>query len=292
MAVPQEPQAYNATTQSTLLRDHPGWLLSPDGQVRRAFYCRGAVWAVICEPRCTRIEPTFEALRLAEDVDVRPVVDCADPARLVVPAYIAEPLRARGPVHRVRNPDLWDALVTAVLRQSNRSVNASRMYQTLCIAYGGTVMTAAGPALLLPRPEVLLTFPDAAFVDLKITSKRRALRAVAEAYCKHGDDWEQLPSKDLLTELQSTPHVAEWTASVAVADITNDFSLCPFADYAISTWGDDFAVATRRRRDETEFARLWRELQGEQLSMFTMLTMAWGLYHGDKGELWRSRWWR
>jgi hypothetical protein len=58
------------------------------------------------------------------------------------------------------------------------------MYHALCIAYGETVMTTAGPALLLPRPEVLLAFPDAAFVDLKITSKRRPLRAVAEAYCK------------------------------------------------------------------------------------------------------------
>jgi DNA-3-methyladenine glycosylase II len=73
---------------------------------------------------------------------------------------------------------------------------------------------------------------------------------------------------------------------VTVADITNDFSLCPSADYAISTWGDDFAVATRRPRDETEFARLWWELPSEQLSMFTMLTMAWGLYHGDKGDPW------
>ena len=56
--------------------------------------------------------------------------------------------------------------------------------------------------------------------------------------------------------------------------------------------GTEFAVAAKQPRDETTFARLWRTLKGEQLSLLTLLTMAWGMYHGEPGELWHSQWWR
>jgi DNA-3-methyladenine glycosylase II len=166
------------------------------------------------------------------------------------------------------------------------------MYRTLCEAHGETVPTPDGPALLPPRPEVVLGLTDGMFTSIGMPHKRRPLRAAAEAYLKHNADWKDLSPHILLTELQTVPYVGEWTARVVVSDITNDFSIYPFAQYAIRTWGDEFAAASKRPRDDTEFARLWRTLNGEQLSVLTLLTMAWGLYHGEPTKLWHSRWWK
>jgi DNA-3-methyladenine glycosylase II len=289
----KQPPAQGTTT-STLLRDHPGWLSTADGRAWRAFRSGDSIWTASCHTRSADLEPTVEAFRVDEDSDVRLRVDRADPTRLrlTVPDYMLRPLLARGPVHRVRNPDLWDALVAAVIRQHDRETNANRMYRTLCETYGETVTTIDGPALLLPRPERVLGLTDGVFSGVGIRHKRSVLRAVAKAYLTHNADWAGLWPYELLTELQKVPYIGEWTASLVVSDITNDFSFYPFAQHAIRIWGDEFAVAFRQPREDTEFARLWRTLRGEQLSVLTQLTMAWGMYHGDSTELWHSRWWR
>src|SRR5262245_43752161 len=105
---------------STLLRDHPGWMTSAEGRVRRGLRSGDAVWTVVCEAVSVGFEPTIEIHRRDETVDMRLAIDRADPARLIVPDYVSRPLVARGAVHRVRNPDLWDAWVVAALRQHNR----------------------------------------------------------------------------------------------------------------------------------------------------------------------------
>jgi len=93
---------------STMVLDHPGWLKSPSGRVRRAFREGEAVWTAICEPVSEGFEPVVEIIRSAGVLGLRLDVDGFDPADLEVPSVFAQPLRARGRVHRVRNPDLWD----------------------------------------------------------------------------------------------------------------------------------------------------------------------------------------
>ena len=241
-----------------------------------------------CEPTSTEFQPTTTVHLADTPTDIRMIIDRADPTRLQIPDHLAQPLLARGAVHRIRNPDLWDAWIVATLRQNTRTTTANQKYQALCETHGHTLPTPDGPTRLPPPPEVLLGLTDNMFTSLGMRHRRRPLQAAAQAYLKHHEAWHDLSPRALLTELQTTPYVGEWTARVIVADLTNDFSIYPYTEHAIRTWGDEFAAATHLPRGETPFAHTWRTLHGEQRSTLTLLTMAWGQHHGDPNKLWRS----
>ena len=276
----------NGTSSSTLLLDHPGWLRSAEGRVRRAFRLGEVACTVTCEPVSERFAPTVALVRPTDVVALRLDADGVDPTRLDVPAEFAAPLRARGRVHRVCNPDLWDALVTAVLHQRTDHARQRSTYQWLCETYGSRVPTEDGSALLLPTPSQMATLPSIAMVRLSMGPRRCSFPTVAATYLEHGTRWALLPPAQLVTELKTIPGVGPWTAGLAVADFTNDYSFLPFADFAISQWAANFLTTSTQPLEETEFARMWRRAHGQQLSMLTLLTLAWGVHHADGRPLW------
>ncbi|UVS80609.1 DNA-3-methyladenine glycosylase [Actinokineospora sp. UTMC 2448] len=205
----------------------------------------------------------------------------ADPGRLVGEPALLDPLRTNGTVMRLANPDLWDALATGIVRQVIRAGQARLLYREFCRAHGDSVETPAGPAWLFPSPDTVLALPDAEFTRLGMSFKRAPLRAAADAYLARHRDWAALTASDLVAAVQDVPRIGPWTAGAAVADATNDFSLYPFADLAVRTWARRLAPAYQWPQSEPEFAAVWRGLAGEQLSDWTLLTLAWGVRHAQ-----------
>jgi len=202
-----------------------------------------------------------------------------DPAMLVGSEPAVAGLRRLGVVARWRNPDLWDALATAVLRQVIRAGQARALYQRLCRAHGDRVNTRFGEAWLFPTSETVAALPDAEFARLGLTFKRQALRAAAHACLEFDAKWSPLPPAGLISELRSIPRVGPWTSGAAVADFTNDFSRYPFADLAVRTWAHRLAPRQAWPESEPEFAHYWAEMAGDQLGAWTLLTLAWGNRH-------------
>ncbi|XVS65500.1 hypothetical protein ACQPYE_05405 [Actinosynnema sp. CA-299493] len=77
------------------------------------------------------------------------------------------------------------------------------------------------------------------------------------------------------------PRIGPWTAGATVADITNDYSLYPYADLAVRTWADHLSTGRTWPEAEPEFARLRARLAGKDLSAWTLLTPAWGVRHAN-----------
>jgi DNA-3-methyladenine glycosylase II len=258
-----------------VMLDHPSWLVSDDGAAYRAVRSGSSTWAVV----------------VAGNSDVRigqatgsgdaPVLDVLDPASLTGPKQVLGPLRDAGPVGRLRNPDLWDALATSIVRQVIRAGQARKLYRAFCRAHGEQVTTSAGDTWLFPTPEAVLALPEEEFARLGMAFKRRPLRNAAEAYREFGGKWSELDAQLLLTEVQSVPRIGPWTAGATVADVTNNYALYPFADLAVRTWAKRLAPGRTWPDTEPEFARVWQRLAGDQLSEWTLLTLAWGVRHAN-----------
>ncbi|MFJ6675925.1 hypothetical protein ACIQMJ_32905 [Actinosynnema sp. NPDC091369] len=104
------------------------------------------------------------------------MLDVVDPDGLTGTDEVVDVLRAAGTVGRRHNPDLWDALVTSIIRQVIRAGQARKLYRTFCEAHGEEVLTPHGPAWLFPTPEAALALPDDEFTDLEMAFKRRPLK--------------------------------------------------------------------------------------------------------------------
>lgn len=263
-----------------MMLDHPGWVTGVDGRARRAFRSAGSIGSVVCTPHATDGTHAVDLVFVGEAGE-RPAVDVIDPNDLTTSAAIREPLRLDGPVGRLRNPDLWEALATSTIRQVIRADQARKLYRAFCEAYGDQVDTPAGPARLFPTSETVLALSDAEFADLGLRFFTKKLRAGAEAYQKSGQDWASLPAAELVGAVQATRGIGPWTAGATVADVTNDYSLYPFADLAVRTWARRLAPSWAWPDNEREFGRAWQALAGEQLSALTLLTLAWGVRHAS-----------
>jgi DNA-3-methyladenine glycosylase II len=143
------------------------------------------------------------------------------------------------------------------------------------------VVTTAGTGRLFPSPDTVLALPDDEFARLGMAFKRRPLRAAAEAYLEFSPKWTELDPHRLLAEIQTVPRIGPWTAGATVADATNDYTLYPFADLAVRTWAKHLASERNWPDTEPEFARVWQGLAAEQLSEWTLLTLAWGVRHAS-----------
>lgn len=261
----------------TVMIDHPSWLLTDKDTAYRAVRCGASVWALTCTPVGSRHETT-EA-HLVAGVAGTPVIDLFDPNTLTGEQAVIAPLQAAGTVARWRNPDLWDALGTSIVRQVIRAGQARKLYRAFCAAHGESVTTPVGGTWLFPTPETVLALPDTEFTRLGLAFKRRPLRAAAAAYLEFGRKWAELGSVALTQEVQRVPRIGPWTAGATVADLSNDYSLYPFADLAVRTWVKLLSPGRTWPENEPEFARLWAQLAGDQLSTWTLLTLAWGTRH-------------
>jgi DNA-3-methyladenine glycosylase II len=211
----------------------------------------------------------------------KPVLDVLDPTKLAGPDKVVQPLREAGSVGRLRNPDLWDASATSIVRQVIRAGQARKLYRAFSQAHGEHVTTSAGDTWLFPTPQAVLSLPEEEFARLGMAFKRRPLRNAAEAYLEFGTKWSELSPTELLNEVQSVPRIGPWTAGATVADVTNDYALYPFADLAVRTWAKRLAPERTWPDTEPEFARVWQRLAGDQLSEWTLLTLAWGVRHAN-----------
>ncbi|MBL7499784.1 hypothetical protein I6A84_20730 [Frankia sp. CNm7] len=184
----------------------------------------------------------------------------------------------------MRNPSLWEALGTAILRQVIRAGQSKKLYRALCATHGQQVTLPDGNSYaLFPTAEAILELDDEQFSELGLAFKRPALRSAATAYVTHGESWTRLSRPALVDELQSVRRVGPWTAGAAVADYTNHWDLYPYADLAVRTWAGRAAPSHVWFHNERAFGTQWRHLAGEHLSVLTLLTLAWGSQHGDIG---------
>lgn len=258
-----------------VMLDHPSWLPNPDGTACRTVRTGSAVWAVVVTP--TGDGTVIPALSLVRGTGPPPAFDLIDPTVLSGPRELAAPLLKAGVVARLANPDLWDALATAIVRQVIRAGQARTLYRAFCREHGDEVRTSAGSTWLFPSPETVLALPDAEFTRLRMAFKRRPLQAAARTYLDRATAWAGLDHTRLVSTVQAVPRIGPWTAGAAVADATNDYSLYPFADLSLRTWARRLAPGLDWPDSEPEFAATWRKLAGEQLSQWTLLTLAWGV---------------
>ncbi|MFT7841127.1 hypothetical protein Q5530_33745 [Saccharothrix sp. BKS2] len=263
---------------SSVMTDHPSWL-SAGETAYRVVRSGSSTWVLTCTPAETGGNRT-EA-HPVQGEEGAPMLDVVDPEGLTGTDEVVDVLRAAGTVGRWRNPDLWDALATSIVRQVIRAGQARKLYRVFCQAYGEEIRTPHGPAWLFPTPEAVLALPDDEFTALGMAFKRRPLKAAAEAVLEFGAKWAELDPAVLRDEVQSVPRIGPWTAGATVADLTNDYALYPYADLAVRTWADRLPTGRTWPDTEPEFARLWARLAGKDLSAWTLLTLAWGVRHAN-----------
>jgi DNA-3-methyladenine glycosylase II len=264
----------------SVMVDHPSWLSTEAGISFRAVRRGDAVWALSCIPAGSD-HHRITAHRVSGAGEA-PVVDVIDPAAVADSTVMHARLREAGTVARWRNPDLWDAMATSIVRQVIRAGQARKLYRTFCQEHGELVSTPLGETYLFPTPETVLGLSDGEFERLGMAFKRRPLRAAAEAYLEFGRQWAELEPPALVDEVQRVPRIGPWTAGATVADLTNDYALYPFADLAVRTWAKLLAPERTWPDTEAEFARVWARLAGDRLSDWTLLTLAWGTRHASK----------
>lgn len=258
-----------------MMLDHPGWLRGTDGRARRVLRSSNAVWSVICSP-APEGGHTVDMVCLTGNADRAPIVDTVDPENLTGDPAVCAPLRAEGPVARVRTTDVWEALGTAITRQVIKAATARDNYRRFCETHGQRYDTPAGPAWLFPAPEVVLNLPDEALDALRMKFFRDGLRAAA---LTAAGDWADMTGQQLVDAVQRVRRIGPWTAGATAADVTNDYSLYPFADLAVRTWAGKLAPSVDWPTPEPEFGRMWQAMAGAQLSEWTLLTLAWGVRH-------------
>lgn len=262
----------------SVMTDHPSWLSIRDGSgAYRAVRYGDAVWTLTATVGSDGRWQT--RTHWVSGRGPAPTADTVDPATLRGPRDMVTRLRGDGTVARWRNPDLWDALATSIVRQVIRASHARRLYRAFSQAHGEQVDTPHGPTWLFPAPQAVLATPDAEFRRLGLAFKTGPLRAAAEAFLREGPSWAQLEPSALVTAVQDVPRIGPWTAGATVADATNDFTLYPFADLAVRTWAKRLAPGRRWPDTEPEFTLEWTRLARQQLSDWTLLTLAWGVRH-------------
>jgi DNA-3-methyladenine glycosylase II len=260
------------------MTEYPAWLPTDIG-ARRVFALSGRL--VLAEVAGDKL--TLTALEGGEAEPAADVFGMPDGAAAEVP-QLAKELAGLGTVGRFRNPSLWEALATAILRQVIRAAQSKKLYRELCAVYGQQVALPDGGTYgLFPSPERILEVDDEQFAEIGLAFKRAPLRAAATAYLEHGGNWNRLSLPALVDELQGVQRIGPWTAGAAVADYTNTWDLYPYADLAVRTWAGRAAPSHHWFHNERAFDAQWRHLAGEHLSTLTLLTLAWGSQHGDIG---------
>ncbi|WP_239382434.1 MULTISPECIES: hypothetical protein [unclassified Frankia] len=265
-------------TADRWMTEYPAWLPTEKGARRVLAVPDGLVLAQVENDRLTLTGLSGQAAEPGADVFSLP-----DGAADEVPA-LAKELTGLGLVGRLRNPSLWEALATGILRQVIRAGQSKKLFRALCAVHGERVALPDGDFYsLFPTAETVLSLTDVQFTEIGLAFKRPALQAAAAAYVEHGTTWSRLSWPALVDELQSVRRIGPWTAGAAMADYTNDWGLYPYADLAVRTWAGRATPSHHWFHNERAFGAQWRHLAGEHLSTLTLLTLAWGSRHGDIG---------
>lgn len=256
-----------------IMTDHPGWLCIEDGAAYRAV-AADATAALITTTRTAAgdivVDPGDSGIR----------IDWVDPAALAGPDDLVAPLKDAGIVGRVANPSLWDALTAAIMRQVIQAGHARTRYVRFCRTYGEPVTRNGMTAWMFPEPHRILALTDDQFQDVGAAFPRDVLRDTARCFLTNGDRWARLPVLDLVTALQTIPRVGAWTSRTAVADYTNEFALYDYSDIAVQPSARRLNPGREWPQEAPAFKAAWEELAGNQLSAWTLLTLAWGISNG------------
>ncbi|MFI9509064.1 hypothetical protein [Nocardia sp. NPDC052566] len=260
-----------------LLLDHPAWFTTSDGRAHRVVGDTTGGMSLI----------TGHQLPSGLFICQQPIGDRAapaidsyfDPGELVGPLALAAPLRALGPVTRMANPLLWDALGTAVLANFIARKNWAGLHRRLCRVVGRCVQTTVGSVWVFPTPQALLGIGDDRVADVALRVKTPALQLIAEAYLAHGAQWNTVMATggnaDTLVEAITVqvPQLDRATIARAVADHSNDFSVYP-TDHLLRAAMCQLSTRRTWPVDDTEFRAEWHAVTGDQRSLWTVLTLA------------------
>ncbi|SCG43411.1 hypothetical protein [Micromonospora halophytica] len=258
-----------------LMTDHPAWRSDGLRQSRVLSFTTGTVGLITVQGTkvstvCVRGEQPLPHL----DVFSAP----GTPHRQAT--AIHAPLAAIGTVARLRNPGLWEALATAIIRQVIRAGQARKLYRDFCRRFGEVIAPSDETDFhTFPSAERVLTLSDDDFTECGMAFKRRPLRNAATAFLAHGGSWLELSPSVLVKELQNVSGIGPWSAGAAVADWSNDWTLYPYADLAVRTWARHASPHQPWPADEPAFAREWRRMTGDHLATYTLLTLAYGNQH-------------
>ncbi len=255
-----------------LMTDHPGWQSDGLSHSRALTSGRDSVWVV-------EIRGREMSTVIVHGDQPLPGLEVFSPPAPAHPqaVLIHAPLMALGSVARLRNPSLWEALATAIIRQVIRAAQARRLYRDFCRRFGDRIARCDKTDLhAFPSAERVLTLSDGDFTESGMAFKRRALRHAARAFLTHGPAWLELSPSVLVKELQTVPGIGPWSAGAAVADWSNDWSLYPYGDLAVRTWARHANPDHPWPADEPAFAREWRRVTREHLATYTLLTLALG----------------
>ncbi|MBO4164085.1 hypothetical protein JQN83_25160 [Micromonospora sp. MMS20-R2-23] len=182
-----------------------------------------------------------------------------------------------GSVARLRNPDLWEAVATAIIRQVIRAGQARKLHREFCRRFGDVIALSGETDLhTFPSAQRVITLSDDDFTISGMSFKRKPLRHAATAFLTHGRSWMDLSPSVLAKELQTVSGIGPWSAGAAVADWSNDWALYPYADLAVRTWARHANPHHHWANDEPTFGRQWRRVTGDNLATYTLLTLAYG----------------
>ncbi|WP_405160782.1 hypothetical protein OG203_30985 [Nocardia sp. NBC_01499] len=263
----------------TVMLDHPGWFHAPDGRTHRLVTDDSHKLSLVTAEHLA--QGLFIDCSPLGPVGARTEVGYFDPGTLAGPLTLTAPLRALGPVSRLANLWLWDALGTAILGQLATPKQVRHLYTRLCHAYGRLVRTHVGDVWLFPRPEVLVGLGLEDLIDLQLRAKQPTLQLAAIAYLRHGEGWSRLLSSNSkptdLTEAIAAvlPQLDRTTIRRAVADHSNDFTIYP-VDSLLRSSVCRLSARHSWPVDDAEFHTEWQAVTGDQQSTWTVLTLTTG----------------
>ncbi|MEY2245962.1 hypothetical protein AB8A21_24050 [Streptomyces sp. BF23-18] len=259
-----------------LTTDHPAWHEAEDGARARVVRAGAGVWAITLDRGGLHMECVHG------EEDEKPMLTITDPAHLpdAAPAALRKGLNDLGATQRLKNPWLWDAITTAILRQVVRAEQARKLYRKWCARYGTTVKGPHGELAVAPTPEQILELTDDQFADIGAKFHRGALQAAATNYQRHALHWHRLDADALAAALVSVPRIGPWTAAAAACDYTGNFSIYPHDDLAVRTWAARIAPAYPwPDKKDKGFGPLWTGWAGTDrtaLHTLTLSTLTWG----------------
>ncbi|MBD0709189.1 hypothetical protein BU197_12575 [Streptomyces sp. CBMA291] len=264
---------------TTLITEHPAWHTTAEGTRARLVEHDGTTWLATWNHQLQHL-----GLRPVSGNSLSEPPPLAYTSSIELPATPtkAEPLFGElvrlGTVAHLKNPSLWDAIVTAILRQVVSAKQAVRKHQAFSSAYGRRFGTTAGELALVPSPKTVLGLSPDEFAAVGTKFNHTALCAAAEAYLDRGEQWSALDPETLVKELVRVPRIGPWTAAAAAADYTGDFSVYPHGDLAVRTWARKAAPGLGLPGTDGEFEDLWRRWAParKQLHALTLFTLTWG----------------
>ncbi|MFE0772245.1 hypothetical protein [Streptomyces sp. NPDC058861] len=263
-----------------LTTDHLAWIEDTKGTQSRAVRAKEGCWMATFGPSGLSLEC------VTGPDDFKPRLTGADPATLpeTVPGELRAELVGLGPIVRLANPSLWDAVTTAILRQIVRAEQARALYGRWSQTYGAALHFDGRTRYLVPTPEQVLALSDEEFAAVGAKLHRPKLRSAADAILRHDEDWTHLAPAELATALMTIPGVGPWTAQAAAADYTGDFAVYPHSDLAVRTWAARIAPSQDWPLDDKSgrpFEKYWRHLAGPvpaDLHTLTLMTLTWGAH--------------